>query len=393
MAFGPGLHVFPGGAVDADDWPGDGDGPLAARSSVSGVACSAAWAGDLAPEPALAHAIAAVRELYEEAGVLLATRRDGSPVGDGIVARAAAVGEPLTSLAGRLDLVLAVDRLVPLSRWVTPPTPDATRRFDTRFFVAALPEAAALAVHAAHAHEVAAHEWIAPGEALARYAAGSIDLWPPTSATLHQIEPARGVEDVRAWLAPVAAAPAPRVERVADGVLRVRLGSAGGIPGATVDAWIVGRRRVAVVDPGDPTDAGLEAILAATAAAGLEIAAVMVTSGAPDRAGGAVGLALVARVPLLASGPAASLVGEPAAVVEDGARVEAGDDTLVVRAVDGDPDGAILLAVPSLGVVLTGGWGTDGGSRTIPGARGAGVRARGEAVLERMPGRRLPAHG
>ena len=389
MAFGPGLHVFPGGAVDDDD----GDWPLAGHASISAEACAAAWRGDLAPGLALAHAVAAIRELDEEAGVLLATHRDGSAVGDGVVARAAAAGEPLVALVRRLDLTLALDRLVPLSRWVTPPTPDATRRFDARFFVAALSGGVQATVHAGHAHEVAAHAWVAPGVALARYAAGEIDLWSPTSATLRQLAPATDVDQVRSLLAPVRAAPGAVVERAGDGLRRVRLGSGGGIPGLTVNAWVVGWRRVVVVDPGDPTDAGLDALLAATTRLGMEIAAVVVTSGAPDHTGGAVALALVAGVPLLASARAAALVGQPAAVVADGSRIGAGDVLLVAHEVHGDPDGAVILEAPDLGVVLTGDVGTSGASRAIPRSGDeTGVRSRGEAMLERVSGRRLPAH-
>ena len=68
MAFAAGAHVFPGGRVD----PGDADPALAARSVVSATAAAAALGGDLPPATALAAYLAALRELFEEAGVLLA---------------------------------------------------------------------------------------------------------------------------------------------------------------------------------------------------------------------------------------------------------------------------------------------------------------------------------
>ena len=68
MAFAADAHVFPGGRVD----PGDADPSLVARSVVSPAAAAVALGGDLAPDVALAAHLAAIRELFEEAGVLLA---------------------------------------------------------------------------------------------------------------------------------------------------------------------------------------------------------------------------------------------------------------------------------------------------------------------------------
>jgi glyoxylase-like metal-dependent hydrolase (beta-lactamase superfamily II) len=123
--------------------------------------------------------------------------------------------------------------------------------------------------------------------------------------------------------------------------VRVRLGSAGGVPGAVGDAWLVGRRRVVVVDPGDPTDAGLAGILEACSADGLEPVAVVVTSAGPERAGGAVGLALVLGVPLFAARHAAALVGDPCTALDDRAVVDAGDVPLRVVVVPGPAGGGL----------------------------------------------------
>lgn len=387
MEFGPGLQVFPGGAVDASD--GDPRGPLARRSALDATECSRGWARNLAPEPALAHAVAAIRECWEEAGVLLARHRDGAAVTPSVVTAALERREPLADLVTRLDLVLATDALVPLSRWVTPPTKDVSRRYDTRFYVADLPAGAEVV---ADATEVVAHDWLPPGEALARYASRTIDLWPPTSTTLRQLEGVDGAASVRRWLSPTEPDPGPRLQRLDSPLARIRLGAGGGIPGVTVNAWLVGRRRVVVVDPGDPTDEALEALLAATVGSGLELAGVVLTSGAPDHVGGAVGLALVAGVPLLASGPAAAVVGEPCEPVTDGALVDLGDVTLRVRAVGGARDGALVFEAPGLEVVLTGDSGTPGPSRAIPDRASADERAHQAALLAAIPGRRLPAH-
>jgi 8-oxo-dGTP pyrophosphatase MutT (NUDIX family) len=346
MDFGPGLHVFPGGAVD----PGDGTGGvLGGRSVLDAAGCAAAWADDLAPDAALGHAVAAIRELWEEVGVLLAVHRDGTEVAPTVAAEAVAAGESLEATVERLDLWVATDRLATLSRWVTPPTPDTTRRYDTRFFVADLPAGGEVAIDA---REVVAHDWLAPGEALLRSVAGGIDLWPPTSATLRQLLGAQGASDVRSTLSPRSPAPSPVVDSILDGIRRVRLGSGGGVPGRVVDAWLVGRRRIVVVDPGDPTDAGLEAVLGAAADADAEIAGVVATSASPDRAAAAVGLALVAGAPLVASAVAAPAIGDPCGIVGNGEWIRWGDVPIRTRSIEGDPDGAMVLEVPELGVEL-----------------------------------------
>jgi len=181
MAFGPGLHVFPGGALD----PGDSDPRLLARSR--------------AGTPAR---VAALRELFEEAGVLLADRAaDGLPGGSDPTLgaelprlRAALVAGSLDLLAilARFDLVLATDRLIYIARWQTPP--GLARRFDTSFFAVELPAGAVLDLDP---REVAGHTWLTPGAALAAMAAGEIELWPPTSGTLRLLEHVTDVAAIR----------------------------------------------------------------------------------------------------------------------------------------------------------------------------------------------------
>ena len=111
MAFGPGLHVFPGGAVDAGDaTPGSWSGCAAAR-------------GDPAGLHGPPFVVAAIREAWEEAGILLGSPGTRGPV-DGswrFPSPAEAGRAPFRELVLALDVVLRGDWLVPLSRWVTPP--------------------------------------------------------------------------------------------------------------------------------------------------------------------------------------------------------------------------------------------------------------------------------
>src|SRR5919109_1651143 len=116
MAFAPDVHVFPGGRVDEADL----DPAVQARSVVTPKAASEALGGDLPPVDALGAYIAAIREAFEEVGILLA---DHAPGADLAAARRRLLDSPnaFPSIAEALDLRLRTDHLVPLSRWVTPP--------------------------------------------------------------------------------------------------------------------------------------------------------------------------------------------------------------------------------------------------------------------------------
>jgi 8-oxo-dGTP pyrophosphatase MutT (NUDIX family) len=182
MAFAPGAYVFPGGSVDKADAGADlgwaGPGP-------------AEWGQALGAPPALAQALvcAAVRETFEECGVLLA-----GPDADSVVASTAGgawaddrrellAGEAsLAELLRQRGLVLRSDLLRPWSRWITPES--EARRFDTRFFAAALPPGQEAQGVGREADEAV---WVEPGEALASAARGDSYLLPPTAVTLAEL--------------------------------------------------------------------------------------------------------------------------------------------------------------------------------------------------------------
>jgi 8-oxo-dGTP pyrophosphatase MutT (NUDIX family) len=160
--FAGGAYVFPGGAVDADDRALGEDRRF--------------W-------------VAAVRETFEEAGVLLArTHADDTPLDASPDAMAQLAADRLRLLAGAasFDAVLDahaaridLDVLVPFARWITPsPSP---RRFDTWFFAAAAPEGHA---YEHDDNELVASEWIRPVDALARARAHEFELIYPTVRTL-----------------------------------------------------------------------------------------------------------------------------------------------------------------------------------------------------------------
>ncbi|KOG28294.1 NUDIX hydrolase [Streptomyces resistomycificus] len=184
MAFAGGAYAYPGGGVD----PRDDD-----RHVRWAGPTRAWWAERLGVDETAAQAIvcAAVRETYEEAGVLLAGPAPDSVVGDTTGAdweadRTALVGRELSfaEFLDRRGLVLRSDLLGAWTRWITPEF--EARRYDTWFFVAALPEGQRTRNASTEADRTV---WIRPGDAAASYDKGELLMMPPTIATLRQLGP------------------------------------------------------------------------------------------------------------------------------------------------------------------------------------------------------------
>jgi glyoxylase-like metal-dependent hydrolase (beta-lactamase superfamily II)/8-oxo-dGTP pyrophosphatase MutT (NUDIX family) len=342
MAFAADMHVFPGGRVD----PGDSAAGLAARS--------VAGAEDV-PEH-----VAAIRELWEESGILLA---DSNAAPDALAAARATLVDgsaEFGALAEQLDLALRTDLLQPLSRWVTPP--GYPRRFDARFFVAVLPAKAADPTIASG--EVVALEWFRPADALDAMADGRIGLWLPTSSTLQQLEHLADVADIARL------APGPLGEVVVDEpaaeVIRVVMPAGGGVAGQPVCSYLVGHRRFVLVDPGDPTGPALERSLEIVAVRAGEISAIALTHADPDHHAGAEGLAERLGIPVLA-GPGAGR-RLPYAVIEVGEHdvVQVGDVPLQVIPMPGPRPDHIAFFDLVGGVAFTGDLDGRRGARMIP---------------------------
>jgi 8-oxo-dGTP pyrophosphatase MutT (NUDIX family) len=198
MKFAAGAYVFPGGSVDPADYTADvgWHGPSPAEFG--------AWVGAPADD-ARALVCAAVRETFEEAGVLLAGAGGGGPVADPSgpsweADRMALVSgeQTLAELLNKRGLVLRADLLVPWARWVTPE--GEPRRFDARFFAAVLPPGQEATGHAAEADHVA---WLRPADAISAGKAGDMLLFPPTAVTLNDFAvAAAGGQDLAAILRP-----------------------------------------------------------------------------------------------------------------------------------------------------------------------------------------------
>lgn len=215
-AFGPGDYVFPGGAVDAADT----DAGLYARcvglDDASASACLSVQADGLSAW------IAAIRECFEEAGVLLATDSRDKPInpGETLVAERTALHARKTVLAqvcSEYDLKLAVEQLHYFSHWITPLGPP--RRYSTRFFAARLPDNQT-AEH--DGVETVAGEWVTPQDALNRSKQGSFPMIFPTISQLRFFREFPNTRAALAALANIKQVPtvAPYLERDAGGRLR-----------------------------------------------------------------------------------------------------------------------------------------------------------------------------
>lgn len=193
MEFGPRAMVFPGGGVD----PRDGhDLPWAGPAEV-------AWATRLAADIEVTRmlVVAAIREVFEECGVLFASAQETGPLVDvdtdawrdrraRLVAREVSLGEVLRVQG----LVLRTDLLRAQAHWVTPRI--EPKQFDTRIFAAVMPEGQ---VADGATSEADQSGWVRPGEVLADREAGRALLLPPTLVCLEQLAQATSAADFFGW--------------------------------------------------------------------------------------------------------------------------------------------------------------------------------------------------
>jgi len=180
--FMPGSYVFPGGLVD--DWDRD-DALWLAHADLAPDALRERSEPAAGRFEALCYGVAAVRETFEEAGVLLARPRFPAQ-GDFGRARERRLAESpahgwFTRLVVSDGWVLTLSALSRWARWITPER--MPRRFDTRFFVAVLPPDQTCLPDM---RETTAGIWTSPRAALVENINGTLPLSPPTLATLHE---------------------------------------------------------------------------------------------------------------------------------------------------------------------------------------------------------------
>ncbi len=199
--FVPGAYVFPGGRVDAADanvhWPGTS-------------------------EPPAEYWVAAVREVFEETGVLLARHTSGEWSTDASCdSEVEALREELMQGTAHLadvlrarTLALEPEALCYVAHWITPVA--EPRRYDTRFFIAALPPGQSAVPDA---REMTDAIWLSPAGALARFEEGSLPMVFPTVRTLQLLTPFKQVNEVfEAFKGRVIEPVLPRLVRSGAGV-------------------------------------------------------------------------------------------------------------------------------------------------------------------------------
>jgi 8-oxo-dGTP pyrophosphatase MutT (NUDIX family) len=186
-----GASVFPGGLVEAADSDPALGPEFAADEAI------AALAEPLAPETARALYVAACRELFEEAALLLARTPDGQALDRATIDRALAdrlllqAGDlAFRALLERERAMLALDLLRPFARWITPEI--APRRWDARFFLAEAPPDQTAQCDGTETCEAL---WMRPPDALAAYHAGEHQLAPPTFRVLEELQSFATVAD------------------------------------------------------------------------------------------------------------------------------------------------------------------------------------------------------
>lgn len=420
-SFAPGAYVFPGGTVDSRD--------------ASPVARELALARLDQDDEILSFATAAVREAFEELGILLARgRADDTTIAQIARSLDRSRNADLFAQVAEHELRLALDELQWFSHWIT--DRDLPKRFDTRFFVARMP---------AHQQPVADEgeqfepTWVTPAEGLARHEEGSFNIIFPTIRTLRRLTRFGSVDEVLAhasgqscvrvscprggWLRGRIARfseeelPFGELELVTpDGGLhhsldwqservvpllrhvhRLTAPNPGRMTGPGTNTYIVGTQGDwLVVDPG-PDDAEHIERIAAFVGDGLKT--IVCTHAHPDHAPGAAPLQRLtgARIVGRPSGPHfnPAWTFRPDETLEDGARLKAGDSTLRALHTPGHAEHHVCLLLEEDGLLFSGDHILNG-STTVVDPPDGDMRAY-VASLERLAAEPfefiLPAHG
>jgi len=190
--FFPSTYVFPGGTVDSEDlnielWSEHGD--------MDPDAISRSLGGELSMEETIAYGVTAIRETFEEAGVLLAVKNEHDRSHqNGFRDRRMSDGlhkDWLRELVVSEGWTLAFSRLARWAHWITPEL--MPHRFDTRFFLAFVPSGQECMPDA---RETTHGIWVTPAQGLAANLEGQIPLSPPTLVTLQELLHYRDIKDL-----------------------------------------------------------------------------------------------------------------------------------------------------------------------------------------------------
>jgi recombination protein RecT len=419
-SFAPGAYVFPGGALD------EADGSARAREL--------SVARPNQDEEQRAFTVAAIREAFEELGVLLAHRADGSMADHDDVA---VLDRSDPDFFGQLQSRghrLAVDRVWWLCQWVT--DPDLPKRFDARFFVAAMPAGQQPIADESETFEPV---WVTPKTALERHERGEFEMIFPTIRTLHRLSQFADVQSVLdsckderpLWVSrPRGAYVAGSIERfseheppygeivlvVPDGrlahtldwqherpvallrnVQRLTAPNPGRMTGPGTNTYVIGEPgEYAVIDPG-PDDAQHVARIASIV--GRDLKYIVCTHAHPDHAPGAVPLKALTGAPILGAPSGPNFRSEwkftPDRTLVHGERLAVGDTTLRTLHTPGHASNHLCFLLEEDRLLLSGDHINNGSTVVIdpPDGDMTDYLASLRSLLEEPIDFILPAHG
>ncbi len=378
LRFSGGFYAFPGGKLDRED----------ASLPIEG-----------APRGEEAIRACALRETFEEAGVLLARGGHGLPQERlDAVRRELLGGASFGALLARERLVLDGAALLPAGRWVTPPFSPV--RFDARFFVARVgPDVEASVIPG----ELTAGGFIRPAEALRRWEEGQVLLHPPNHHALATLAGFAAEAAIPRLRAPPFLGDDFVVRRIEfqRGIHLLPLRTPTLPPAQHTNCWIVGTGELALVDPGSPwaeEQAALEAHLDELAAEGRTPKVVLLTHHHGDHVGGALALARKRGIPVWSSAATAARVPGAEGRLKDGSLVVLdGPRPMTLRAIltEGHAPGHLCFEDERSRAILAGDMVAGGSTIVIDPPEGdMGVYLESlERLLARGPGTLYPAHG
>ena len=342
LQFMGGYHAFPGGQLDKED----------NMITVSG--CDG--------EESLMR-VCAVREFFEEAGVLLA-RGTADLSLDHIAAKRRAMTEGARTFKEILDddgLEIACADFEPAGRWVTPHF--APRRFDTWFFLAWMPDGQEALIETG---ELETGEWIRPADALAQWKRGEITMAPPTLHIIRTLaQHGDRIEELQSALASIPEAKRATVRRIElrPGIFLFPVRTPTLPPATHTNCYIIGGDELVVIDPASPYEEEqreLDAFIDGLISEGRRVREIIVTHLHPDHIGGAAHLRGRLGVPVAAHRLTADRIKHSVMVdrlIEDDELIELeGDPGWRLRALhtQGHARGHLCFYEELTGAIITG---------------------------------------
>jgi glyoxylase-like metal-dependent hydrolase (beta-lactamase superfamily II)/8-oxo-dGTP pyrophosphatase MutT (NUDIX family) len=342
LQFMGGYHTFPGGQLDKED------------NLIPVAGCGG--------EESIMR-VCAVREFFEEAGVLLARGAANLSL-ERISEKRRSMAEGSKSFKQILDednLEIASQDLEPAGRWVTPAF--APRRFDTWFFLAWMPEGQEALIETG---ELETGEWIKPGEALSQWKTGEITLAPPTLHIIRTLAAhADQINELQNALAAIPEAKRATVRRIElrPGIFLFPVRTPTLPPATHTNCYIVGGEEMTVIDPASPyqeEQQELDKFIDGLMAEGRRVREIIITHLHPDHIGGAAHLRDRLGVPVAAHRLTANRISYSVTVdrlIEDNEIIELqGDPGWRLRALhtQGHARGHLCFYEEISGAIITG---------------------------------------